>query len=194
MAKRHTKGDADGFPPHPGHRHDDCAHYGHEHPHPHPPIPGIFGVLKDTIELLHAVMRSQERMYFNLFSDMELPPGQGFILRILCDHTSLNQTQLAGILHVERAAMTTMLQRMEKTGLVVRQRDKTDQRVVKVNVTPAGREYAERVERRMAEMAQRIYSVWTPEECEYMKLRLQALYKAQETLIQEMQGVKKTDA
>ena len=166
---------------------------------PHPLIEGISLQLQEVVNIVHEMQHRQERLHASVFGSVDLPPegpvppGQMFVVKLLCSHSPINQTELANKLYVERAAMTTMLQRMEKSGLVTRKRDETDQRVVMVNVTPLGRSYAEQIDHKLMEMTTRTYGVWDDEERETVVTLLKKLFVAQDALIQEWQGVKETN-
>ncbi|MBN1249163.1 MAG: MarR family transcriptional regulator [Anaerolineae bacterium] len=65
--------------------------------------------------------------------------GQAFILQVLWLEEGLPQAELAVRTWVQPATMTTALQRMEQSGLIVRRPDPEDQRVSRVFLTEAGR-------------------------------------------------------
>lgn len=65
--------------------------------------------------------------------------GQAFILNVLWQEEGLPQSELASRTWVQPATMTTALQRMEQSGLIVRRPDPEDQRVSRVYLTEAGR-------------------------------------------------------
>lgn len=65
--------------------------------------------------------------------------GQGRVLAALARNGELSQIEIAEGLHLERATVTVMVLRMEKSGLIERTRDKQDHRVMKVRLTAAGK-------------------------------------------------------
>lgn len=66
-------------------------------------------------------------------------PGQAMILRILGTRDRLSQRELADLLLLGKPTVTTMLQRLERAGLVEREPDPDDQRVTRVRLTAEGR-------------------------------------------------------
>jgi DNA-binding MarR family transcriptional regulator len=66
-------------------------------------------------------------------------PAQAGCLRVLRAHEDMTQRDLGEILFVSPAALTTMLQRMERQGLIVRRPDEIDQRLVRIRLTDDGR-------------------------------------------------------
>ena len=71
--------------------------------------------------------------------------GQGRVLCAIARNGELSQVEIARGLHIERATVTNMIQRMEKAGLIERNPDAKDQRVMKVRLTAAGRQAEARV-------------------------------------------------
>lgn len=66
-------------------------------------------------------------------------PGQVACLRVLERHDGIAQRELADLLQVSPPTITTMLQRMERAGMVARHVDAADQRLTRVHLTPEGR-------------------------------------------------------
>jgi DNA-binding MarR family transcriptional regulator len=66
-------------------------------------------------------------------------PGAAAVLRVLSAHDGITQRDLAESLHLSRPTVTTMLQRMEISGLVERWDDEEDQRLTRIRLTPEGR-------------------------------------------------------
>lgn len=65
-------------------------------------------------------------------------PAQLECLRILGEHEDITQRDLAAILHLSPATLTTMLQRIERKGLVERWPDSKDQRLMRIRLSEAG--------------------------------------------------------
>ena len=83
-----------------------------------------------------------------LHLESELAPslteGQLHVLEYLLQHERIKPSDLIEYLATTPAAVTTILDRMEKNGLIERERDKQDRRIVWIHVTPRGREEAGR--------------------------------------------------
>jgi MarR family transcriptional regulator, organic hydroperoxide resistance regulator len=92
-----------------------------------------FGAFKRVLHL-------QRQLMTKLTSGHDSFPGQAHCLRMLAGRDGASQRELADGLHLSAPAVTTMLQRMQKAGLVDRRPDATDQRVTRVYLTPAGQE------------------------------------------------------
>lgn len=66
--------------------------------------------------------------------------GQAMALCAVVNRDGLTQSELAAELGVKGATVTHLLQRLEESNLVTRQRDDDDNRLVRVCATDAGRE------------------------------------------------------
>jgi DNA-binding MarR family transcriptional regulator len=75
-----------------------------------------------------------------LIDQIGMHRAQAALLCRLFVQDGMTQSELADQLSVQGATVTNMLQRMEETGLVRRRRDDDDNRLVRVNLTEAGRE------------------------------------------------------
>jgi DNA-binding MarR family transcriptional regulator len=64
--------------------------------------------------------------------------GQAMVLCTVALADGLTQSEIADQLSVQGATVTTMLQKMEEAGLVIRRRDPDDNRLVRVYLTEAG--------------------------------------------------------
>lgn len=67
-----------------------------------------------------------------------LTEGQLVVLELLMQHQPMKPSDLLAYLTTTPAAITTLLDRMERGGLVVRKRDESDRRIVWVTVTEKG--------------------------------------------------------
>jgi len=73
-----------------------------------------------------------------------LTEGQLNVLELMLKHQPMKPSELLTYLSTTPAAITTLLDRMERSGLVMRSRDDHDRRVVWVTVTDLGEEEARR--------------------------------------------------
>ncbi len=98
----------------------------------------MFHLLMHTSKLLEDVVRDGLR-------PVGLHHGQARVLCAIARNGELSQVEIARGLRIERATVTNMIQRMEQGGLIQRTSDPKDQRVMKVRLTPAGRQAEARV-------------------------------------------------
>ncbi len=88
--------------------------------------------------------------------------GQARILIVLHKNGPLTQVLIGRDLQIKSATVTNMAKRMEKSGLIYRQRDEGDNRVVVVSLTEKGRaaalfsmEVVDKVESRIRKVIQK---------------------------------------
>jgi DNA-binding MarR family transcriptional regulator len=106
------------------------------------------GVLRETMGYLLARMcRVHRSRAHALLDGIGLHRGQQFVLSELWESEGITHSELAERLQVRPATVTSVLKRMERTGLLERRRDTADERVSRVYLTDAGREIRESVER-----------------------------------------------
>jgi DNA-binding MarR family transcriptional regulator len=66
-------------------------------------------------------------------------PGQGAVLFALLEHDGASMGELAARTSLAASSITQVISRMEKTGLVRRERDPNDGRAVRAHLTPLAR-------------------------------------------------------
>ena len=99
-----------------------------------------------------------------LFDEIGLYRGQPPVLDALWEQEGLTQTELAERLQITQATVTKMLQRMEKTGFVLRKPDPEDLRVSRVYMTEMGRGAWGRVQAIWQKADDETFAGLTPEE------------------------------
>ncbi len=82
----------------------------------------------------------------------EITPEQYWLLRLLRRNGAMSVSELAGSLGVTGSSVTTACKRLEKAGLVKRERQSDDERMVRVMLTAQGREHVEAWHQRRREM------------------------------------------
>lgn len=94
------------------------------------------------------------RAYRPLLQELELTYPQYLIMLLLWHQDGMTVKALGERLFLDSGTLTPLLKRLETAGLVKRERDTKDQRVVHITLTPEGqalRERAAKVPRCMAE-------------------------------------------
>lgn len=86
-----------------------------------------------------------EKRIARLLNPFGLSPATGLALSILADSQSpLSPNQIADRLIISRASVTSLIDSLEKNGYVIRQPHKSDRRMLRIELTEAGREVAGR--------------------------------------------------
>jgi DNA-binding MarR family transcriptional regulator len=84
------------------------------------------------------------RMYMENALGPNLTEGQLNVLEVLMTEEKMKPSDLLAHLNTTPAAVTTLLDRMEKNELIIRQRDEKDRRIVWIIPTELGRKECER--------------------------------------------------
>lgn len=82
--------------------------------------------------------RLQRKVFRVIFAQYGLHPSQGLCLITIIREPGKSQRELADRLHIERATLTVMVQKMEKAGLITRRPDPNDQRILRIYPTDRG--------------------------------------------------------
>ena len=96
--------------------------------------------MKETLGAASGLVRLTflvQNLYAEIGRGCDLTVAQAQMLCALTDE-SLGMAELSGVLGLERSSLTGLVDRAEHRGLVVREGDPRDRRVVKVTLTPAG--------------------------------------------------------
>lgn len=95
--------------------------------------------VKEVSGRIEALLKQQTR-----FLEANLPPdlteGQLRVIELLMEREPLKPSELQEVLDTSPAAVTTLLDRMERNGWVTRERDNEDRRNVRIRLTGQGRE------------------------------------------------------
>jgi MarR family transcriptional regulator, organic hydroperoxide resistance regulator len=98
------------------------------------------------------------------FEEIGIFRGQPPVLHHLAKSEGCTQTELAEIVHLAPATVTKMLQSLEQSGLIERRHDPNDQRVLRVYLTPAGREILSAIGEREREVEEEMLTGFSAEE------------------------------
>jgi DNA-binding MarR family transcriptional regulator len=90
-------------------------------------------------------------------------PALGALLRLV-DDDGISQAELARRQRVEAPSMCRMIDRLEREGLVARERDLVDRRVIRVRITAEGRITAEAGRDAVAELEERAFATLSADE------------------------------
>ena len=101
---------------------------------------------------------------FHLLAGEDLPPSQLPILWAIAQTGAISQGQVARVLGVSRAAVAVSAKRMERAGLVRREKGAGDQRRTMVALTPKGEEVARRARAHQERLLARRLEGFTQEE------------------------------
>ena len=124
---------------------------------------------------LSVAARSVIAAYRPVLEPVGLTHPQYLVMLALWENEPLSVRRLADLLALESATVSPLLKRLEALGYIARERSSSDERVVEVRLTEAGRELRTYAETIPATMMQRLGM--SPEE-------LRALHSAMGSLIE----------
>ena len=87
--------------------------------------------------------------------------AQGRILYVLWEHEKLTITDIARLTSLAKTTLTSMLDRMETSGLVRRMPDKINRRQIFVSITERAREYHKQYDKLSDDMNDILYKGFT---------------------------------
>jgi len=79
-------------------------------------------------------------IYRPILERLSLTHPQYLVMLALWQHAPLRVADLAALLQLEPATLSPLLKRLEAIGYVVRERDSSDERALRITLTPAGSE------------------------------------------------------
>jgi DNA-binding MarR family transcriptional regulator len=109
--------------------------------------------VKETLGAASGLVRLTflvQNLYAEVGRGCDLTVAQAQMLCSLTDE-SLGMAELSGVLGLERSSLTGLVDRAEHRGLVVREGDPRDRRVVKVTLTPAGADAVHKFHQQLTE-------------------------------------------
>ena len=129
------------------------------------------------------------RMYYSRIqsqlAEVGLSRGQPPILMLLYKNDGMSQKEMARALNLSPATMTVTLKRMEKAGLVLREMDEHDQRILRVHLSEKGREMCETGESRIGVVTAELLEGFTLEEQQQLNEYLGRIARNMERVVEK---------
>jgi DNA-binding MarR family transcriptional regulator len=104
-----------------------------------PDLTNVLSLENQVCFALAIASRSVNAVYRPLLEPLGLTHPQYLALLALWDRSPLSVRELGEELQLEPATLSPLLKRLESAGLVTRQRSTTDERVLDISLTDAGR-------------------------------------------------------
>jgi DNA-binding MarR family transcriptional regulator len=95
---------------------------------------------------LYSASRAMTAAYRPVLTEMNLTYPQYLVLLVLWEEGRLTVGRLGERLHLDSGTLSPLLKRLEANGFVRRERSTTDERLVDVTLTDAGRELERRAQ------------------------------------------------
>ena len=106
--------------------------------------------------LMHDVSRLRRTVFDEYMKPMNITRSQWWVLAYLARHDGMIQSDLANVLELGKAALGSLLDRLEESGLVRRGADAVDRRAKRVYLSPAGATLIKEMQVHSYEMSERI--------------------------------------
>ena len=87
---------------------------------------------------LYAASREITRKYTPLLKKIDLTYTQYIVMLVMWEDKALTVGELGKKLYLDTGTLSPLLKAMEEKGLLTRTREKNDERVVKIMITPEG--------------------------------------------------------
>ncbi|MEW6171330.1 MAG: MarR family transcriptional regulator [Candidatus Omnitrophota bacterium] len=94
----------------------------------------------------------------------KISPPQLLILDLLDKEGPCKMSDLAKLMSVSGPAITGLIDRLEKTKLVVRIFDVKDRRIIQINITPQGKRLLEKISQERQKLINEVFSKLTQKE------------------------------
>ena len=121
-------------------------------------------VIEGIIDAFEPVLAAQRRVIARVWQDRSISKLNLHLLMLLDAHGPQPMTRLAALANVALPNLTGIVGRMEELGLVVRESDSRDRRLVVVRQTPHGQALLQEIESVRREELRRILHTLSPDE------------------------------
>lgn len=102
-------------------------------------------VIKEIVESIRRLVRAENLDSQKMSKHYGLTGPQSLVLRLLVKKGSLSSADLSRQMYVTPSNITGIIDRLEKKGLVERNRKPDDRRIALITLTPAGQDKAKTV-------------------------------------------------
>ena len=87
---------------------------------------------------LYVCSKEIVRRYKPYLDEIDLTYTQYITMMVMWEHKSLSSKELGEYLYLDSGTLTPVLKTLEKKGFITRNRSKSDERNLEVNITPEG--------------------------------------------------------
>ena len=127
--------------------------------------------VKQLIDAISEVFKSIHQRSYHKLKSAHMYPGQPKLLSLISANEGIQQKDLSEKSFVKPATITGMLNKLEANKYVYRVPDEVDKRIMRVYLTPEGRQFAAESEIFMASMMEQLFEGFSDEELQtFVKL------------------------
>ena len=138
----------------------------------------LAGVIEDLLSLPPLIHRSIRRDIFKkplASMDAGISPLHVEVMKMLEGSGTLHIAEIGGTLRIPKSHMTRLIDRLVSLGMVERQTDATDRRIVNVTLTSKGKNTLEEIDQLVKGSMKASLSCLTNEEIEELSVLLKRL-------------------
>lgn len=123
------------------------------------------------------IKQTQDRIFYKMLDDfkIDISSGQGRILYILWKESPLNIGEIGKRVSLAKTTMTTMLDRMEEKGMIIRTYDKDNRRQIKVSLTAKAESMKEKYNKISEDMTDIFYKGFSKSEISDFENKLEKI-------------------
>jgi DNA-binding MarR family transcriptional regulator len=140
-------------------------------------------LVDDMLALYHLIRRASHPVH-----RAEMTPEQYWLLRLLRRRGALSISELAEKLGVTGSSITTACKRLEKAGLVMRERQSDDERIVRVTLTEQGNARVEAWQEQRRELLAHLLAPLAPNEQDALQRLLERILEAAD--VHQLEGTR----
>lgn len=141
--------------------------------------------LDAIVETILYLYTESRRLTKQAAREVGLTGPQLTVIKLLDTLGDLSLSSLSGRIKAQNSTVTGIIDRMEREGLVVRERSTTDRRVVFIRLTPKGRSLAKEIEVEPMEILRAVLSTLSREDTRDLMRILTKLQKRARHLVKE---------
>ena len=93
---------------------------------------------------IYSAVHAVNKAYKPLLDELKITYPQYLTLLVLWEKDDITVKDIGELVHLDSGTLTPLLKRLESNGLIRRQRDKSDERQVRITLTPKGHRLRER--------------------------------------------------
>ena len=123
----------------------------------------------------HRASQLADEAFSTAATPHELTPRQFVVLAATADHDGLSQTNIVKLTGIDRSTIADITRRMTQTGLLSRERTKTDARAYSVRITDQGRAILKATRNTVREVDEALLNKLSPSHREEFKQSLAEL-------------------